>query len=88
MQGTSLGDDTLSAMAMPAPAVPAVSVAEAADNQWKADMLSGQRSLIAAQKTWAEGDHFQKWVQIAVTASIPLFGAAWRALGIGRKKKR
>jgi len=72
MQGTSLGDDTLDA--------------QKADAQWRAEMLDGQRQLIAAQKVWAQGDEFQKWVQIGVTASIPLFGALWRVLGIGRRK--
>lgn len=68
----SLGDDTLDAAA--------------SDAQWKADMLAGQRDLIAAQKVWAKGDETQKWIQIGVTAAIPLFAALWRALGIGRRK--
>lgn len=73
LHGTSLGDDTLSAAASEA--------------QWKADMLGGQQQLIAAQKQWAEGDKLQKWIQIGVTASIPVFGAIWRMLGIGRRRK-
>ncbi len=68
----SLGDDTIGAVST--------------DAQWKADMLAGQRELIAAQKKWAQGDEFQKWIQIGVTAAIPVFAAVWRALGIGRRK--
>lgn len=74
MQGTlgSLGDDTIAAAAT--------------DAQWKADMLAGQRQLIEAQKKWAQGDELQKWIQIGVTAAIPVFAALWRVLGIGRRK--
>jgi hypothetical protein len=73
MEGSSLGDDTLDAMA---------------SAQWRKDMLDGQRALRDAQQHWAEGDRTQKWIMIGVTASIPVFGAIWRALGVGRKKKR
>lgn len=67
----SLGDDTLDAQAQA---------------QWRTEMLAGQRALIDAQKTWAAGDKNQKWIQIGVTAAIPLFAAIWRLLGIGARK--
>lgn len=74
MQGTSLGDDSLDAMN--------------ADAQWKKDLLAGQRELIAAQKQWATGDRFQKWVAIGATLAIPLSAAIWRALGVGRRRAK
>jgi hypothetical protein len=73
MQGVgSLGDDTLSA---------ADAVANA---QWRKDMLDGQRQIAEQLK----GDRFQKWVQIGVTASIPVFAAIWRSFGIGRRRAK
>jgi hypothetical protein len=69
----SLGDDTLAAMD---------------DQTWKQKMLEGQRDLIAAQKHWADGDRFQKWVSIGATLAIPLSAAIWRALGVGRRARR
>lgn len=47
-----------------------------------------QQDLIAAQRHWAEGDKFQKWVQIGATVSIPVFAAIWRLIGVGRKRRR
>jgi hypothetical protein len=41
--------------------------------------------LLEAQRRWAEGDKTQKWIQIGVTASIPLFAAIWRAIGLRRR---
>lgn len=80
MQGLgSLGDDTLSATSPSAAA--SAAVAAAADAQWRKDMLDGQRKIAEQLK----GDHFQKWVQIGVTASIPVFAAIWRSFGIGRR---
>lgn len=73
MSGTTLGDDTLDAMA--------------ADAKWKADLLASQRELISAQRHWAEGDRMQKWIAIGATLAIPLSAAIWRALGVGRRKK-
>jgi hypothetical protein len=73
MQGTALGDDTLDAMKV--------------DAQWKSDLLAGQRELIAAQRKWAQGDSFQKWIAIGATLAIPLSAAVWRALGIGRRRR-
>lgn len=49
--------------------------------------LEAQQQTLAAIQKQAEGDRFQKWIQIGVTASIPVFGALWRALGIGRRRK-
>lgn len=71
MQGTTLGDDTIGGMT---------------DAQWKAEMLEGQHRLLDAQKHWADGDRFQKWIQIGATLAIPLAAAVWRALGVGRRK--
>jgi len=53
---------------------------------WQTQMLIKQQELIDAQHVWAAGDRTQKWIAIVVTASIPLFGAVWRALGIGQRK--
>lgn len=47
-----------------------------------------QKELLAAQRHWAEGDKFQKWVQIGATVSIPVFAAIWRLIGVGRRRGR
>lgn len=70
MSNSTLGGDTIGGMS---------------EEQWRAEMLAGQQALVAAQKHWADGDKMQKWIQIGVTASIPLAAAVWRALGIGRR---
>lgn len=70
----SLGEDSLDAMTE--------------ERQWRAAMLDGQRKLIAAQEHWADGDRMQKWIAIGATLAIPLSAAVWRAIGIGRRRKR
>lgn len=72
MQGTTLGDDTLAAMS---------------DETFRAELLSGQKKLLEAQKHWAEGDRMQKWIAIGATLAIPLSAAIWRMLGIGRRRR-
>ncbi len=47
-----------------------------------------QQQLVEAQRHWAEGDKFQKWVQIGATVSIPVFAAIWRLIGVGRRRRR
>lgn len=69
----SLGEDSLDAMTE--------------ERQWRSAMLAGQRELIAAQKHWADGDRFQKWIAIAATLAIPLSAAVWRRIGIGRRRR-
>ncbi len=72
MQGTTLGDDTLDAMKT---------------TPWQDEMLSSQKAILSAAKTWAEGDRLRKWVAIGATLAIPLSAAIWRALGIGRRRR-
>lgn len=43
---------------------------------WQQKVLANQQMQLAQ----ADKDHFQKWVQIAATASIPLFGAIWKLI--------
>ena len=84
LRGTSLGDDTLDAMSHPPP----LPVTDELDDQgFKKQVLANQRELIEAHKHWSDGDKQQKWIAIAVTASIPVFSAIWRALGVGRRRK-
>lgn len=82
LRGTSLGDDTLDAMSTPMPVA-----SELDDQAFKKQVLSNQRELIDAHKHWADGDRKQKWIAIAVTASIPVFSAIWRALGVGQRRR-
>ncbi len=51
------------------------------------DMASQQlaelRRISEFQRQWVaavEGEKLQKWIQIGVTASIPLFAALWRII--------
>lgn len=71
----SLGNDTLSAQD------------PINDQDWKREMLELQRQQLAAHRTWADGDKFQKWIAIAATIMIPVSAAIWKKLGIGRKRK-
>lgn len=59
-----------------------------ATTSYQQQSLQLQRDLIAAHKHWADGDKFQKWLAIGATLAIPLSAAIWRALGVGRRKKR
>lgn len=56
--------------------------------KWQQDMLASNNAILEAHKHWADGDRMQKWIAIGVTASIPVFAAIWRALGIGRRRRR
>jgi hypothetical protein len=71
----SLGDDTLGAQ-------PAID-----DQAYKREMLELSRAQLAAHRTWADGDRFQKWLAIAATITIPLSAAIWKKFGVGRKRK-
>lgn len=69
----SLGDDApTSDLSTPTLAQP--TVVDPQTRAWQAEMLDQLK-----------GDKTQKWIQIAVTASIPLFGAIWKMIfGAGR----
>lgn len=58
------------------------------EEDYKREMLANSRALVAAQKHWADGDRTLKILAIAATLAIPLTAAIWRALGIGRKRKK
>ena len=67
----SLGDvPDGSSLATPTLAQPTI------DNTWQQQMLAGQQAMLKQ----LQGDRLQKWVQIGVTASIPLFGAIWKMI--------
>lgn len=76
----SLGDDApTSDLSTPTLAQPTVT--DPATVAYQQASLANQQTMIKQ----LQGDHLQKWVQIAVTASIPLFGAIWKLIfGAGR----
>lgn len=47
---------------------------------WQQQVLANQQLQLAQSDKQAEKARLQKWVQIAATASIPLFGAIWKLL--------
>lgn len=69
-----------------------VSSSTAADGSTLASDTQQQLLLTAQnQLAWLKGAEdrakFQKWVQIGVTASIPLFGAVWKFI-LGKRRAR
>lgn len=56
--------------------------------KYQQDSLALQRQLLEAHKHWADGDKIQKWIAIGATLAIPLSAAIWRALGVGRRRKK
>lgn len=66
----SLGDDAPSPTTLSTPTITDSTA------QWQGAVLANQQAMLKQ----LQGDHLQKWVQIAVTASIPLFGAIWKLI--------
>lgn len=54
------------------------------DAQWKSDVLSNLHQTAIIENQRRQEENRQRWIQIAVTASIPLFGVIWKAL-LGRR---
>lgn len=73
VRGTTLGDDTLAAMP---------------EDQWRAELLASTKRVEANQQSWFAGDLFWKRLGVIATVTIPLSAAIWRAIGVGRKRKR
>lgn len=59
-----------------------------ATTAYQQESLKLQRDLLTAHRNWADGDKMQKWIAIGATLAIPLSAAIWRALGVGRRKKK
>lgn len=55
------------------------------------DLLQQQLAVAQRQLSFLQQqeqrERMQKWIAIAATASIPLFGALWRAV-LGRRRSR
>lgn len=76
----SLGDDPATTdLVTPTLAQPTIVDPQTA--AWQQATLQNQQTMIRQ----LQGDRVQKWVQIAVTASIPLFGAIWKLLLANRE---
>ena len=54
---------------------------------WQQQMLSTSQNQFNYLQQAIDRDHKQKWVAIAVTASIPVFGMLWKAI-LGRRRAR
>lgn len=52
-----------------------------AREQYRKDSLAELRNISDWQQRWVLKDERQRWIQIAVTAAIPLFGAIYKIVG-------
>jgi len=59
----------------------------ASQEDWQAQMLATAKNQLAFLQQQEQRESFQKWVAIGVTASIPVFGAIWKAI-LGRRRAR
>lgn len=71
MQGTSLGDDTISE--------PTLTDAQFT-REFQQRMLVAQDRLVEIGARWVRREELQRWLQIAATLSIPLAAVVWRAI--------
>lgn len=53
---------------------------------WQAQMLSTAKEALAFDQARDQRDRNQKWIQIGVTAAIPLFAALYRGIGLLRRR--
>lgn len=53
----------------------------ATDAAYQTASLAELKNISAWQQRWVLNDERQRWIQIAVTAAIPVFGAAWKLVG-------
>ncbi len=59
----------------------------ASDQDWQTQVLSTLQYQNVIENQRRQEENRQRWIQIAVTASIPLFGAVWRVI-LGRRRSR
>lgn len=71
----SLGDD-VPTTGLTTPTLAQPTIVDPQTAAWQQASLQNQQTMIRQ----LQGDRVQKWVQIAVTASIPLFGALWKLI--------
>lgn len=59
---------------------------DTADSTWRDSVLSELQRASVVEDQRRQEEKRQRWIQIAVTASIPLFGVLWRAI-LGKRKR-
>lgn len=64
-----------------------IAVAPMSQEEWNAQMLATTQQQFAYIQQQVQRDRNQKWIGIAATASIPLFGMIWKMI-LGRRRAR
>lgn len=51
------------------------------DAAWREQAIAELKNISSWQQRWVVNDERQRWIQIAATVSIPLFGVIWKMIG-------